>query len=59
MPIPTALLIAFAIFRWLTGRSPVILAGLIRPISVMYSDMMEKFCGSGQFGRLGNVAISP
>lgn len=42
-PKPTALLIAFAIRRWLTGRRPVSLPCLIRPISVMYSDIIEKF----------------
>jgi hypothetical protein len=42
-PSPIALRMAFAIFRWLTGRNPVSEECLIRPISVMYSDMMEKF----------------
>lgn len=44
-PIPIALRIAFAIFRWLTGRRPVALLCFIRPIAVMYSDIIEKFCG--------------
>jgi len=43
-PSPTALRIAFAIFLWFLGRSPVSLECLIRPISVMYSDIMVKFC---------------
>lgn len=42
-PNPIALLIAFAIRRWLTGRRPVSLLCLMRPISVMYSDIIEKF----------------
>lgn len=43
-PSPIDLRIALAIFRWLTGRRPVWLECLIRPIEVMYSDIMEKFC---------------
>jgi hypothetical protein len=41
---PIALLIAFAIRLWFTGRRPVSFLCLIRPISVMYSDIMLKFC---------------
>lgn len=36
--------IAFAIFRWFLGRRPVSLECFIRPVSVMYSDIMVKFC---------------
>lgn len=43
-PKPTARRIAFAILRWFFGRSPVSLECFIRPISVMYSDMIVKFC---------------
>jgi hypothetical protein len=39
-----ALRMAFAIFLWFLGRRPVALAGFMRPVSVMYSDMMVKFC---------------
>lgn len=46
MPIPILLLIAFAIFLWLTFLRPVSLPCLIRPMGVMYSDIMEKFCSS-------------
>lgn len=42
-PRPTALRIAFAIFLWFFGRSPVSLECFIRPISVMYSDIIVKF----------------
>ena len=44
-PMPIALRMAFAIFRWLTGRRPVVLLCFMRPIGVMYSDIIEKFCG--------------
>ena len=43
-PSPIALRMAFAILRWLTGLRPVWLECFIRPISVMYSDIMVKFC---------------
>ena len=43
-PNPTALLIAFAIFLWFFGRRPVSFECFIRPISVMYSDIIVKFC---------------
>lgn len=43
-PRPTALRMALAILRWFFGRSPVSFECLMRPISVMYSDMMVKFC---------------
>jgi hypothetical protein len=43
-PSPTALRIAFAIFLWFFGRRPVSLECFMRPISVMYSDIMVKFC---------------
>lgn len=43
IPIPTALRMALAIFRWLTRLSPVSEEDRIRPISVIYSDMIEKF----------------
>lgn len=49
-PIPIDLLIALAIFLWLTGRSPVSLECLMRPIGVMNSAMIEKFCRLGQHG---------
>lgn len=39
-----ALRIAFAIFRWLTGRRPVCCRCLIRPRGDTYSDITEKFC---------------
>lgn len=39
-----ALRIALAIFRWLTGRRPVTFRCLMRPMAVIYSDMIEKFC---------------
>jgi len=42
-PKPTARRIAFAIFRWFFGRRPVSLECFIRPISVMYSDIIVKF----------------
>lgn len=42
-PIPTALRIAFAILRWFTARRPVSRRCLIRPMEVMYSDIIEKF----------------
>ncbi len=45
-PSPTALRMALAIFLWFLGRSPVSFECFIRPISVMYSDIMVKFCGS-------------
>jgi hypothetical protein len=48
-PSPIALRIAFAIFLWFFGRRPVSLECFIRPISVMYSDMIVKFC-LGQAG---------
>ena len=48
MPKPMALLMAFAIFLWFTGRRPVSLECLIRPIAVINSEMMEKFCALGQ-----------
>lgn len=35
---------AFAIFRWFFGRRPVSLECFIRPVSLMYSDMIVKFC---------------
>lgn len=47
-PIPIDLLMALAIFLWLTGRSPVSFECLIRPIDVMNSAMIEKFCKLGQ-----------
>jgi hypothetical protein len=37
-----------AIFLWLTGRSPVSFECLMRPIDVMNSAIMEKFCRLGQ-----------
>lgn len=43
-PSPIDLRMAFAIFRWLTGRNPVVLRCLMRPMGVMYSDIIEKFC---------------
>lgn len=43
-PKPMALRMAFAILRWFLGRSPVSLECFIRPISVMYSDIIVKFC---------------
>lgn len=43
-PSPIALRIAFAILRWFFGRRPVSLECFIRPVSVMYSDIMVKFC---------------
>jgi hypothetical protein len=43
-PRPMARRIAFAIFLWFFGRRPVSLECFIRPISVMYSDMIVKFC---------------
>jgi len=43
-PRPIALRMAFAIFRWFFGRSPVSLECFMRPVSVMYSDIMVKFC---------------
>jgi hypothetical protein len=43
-PKPMALRMAFAILRWFFGRSPVSLECFIRPVSVMYSDIMVKFC---------------
>lgn len=42
-PSPMALRMAFAIFLWFFGRRPVSLECFIRPISVMYSDMIVKF----------------
>jgi hypothetical protein len=42
-PRPMALRIAFAIFLWFLGRRPVSLECFIRPVSVMYSDMIVKF----------------
>jgi hypothetical protein len=39
-----ALRMAFAILRWFLGRRPVSLECFIRPVSVMYSDMIVKFC---------------
>lgn len=42
-PSPMALRIAFAIFLWFFGRRPVSLECFIRPVSVMYSDMIVKF----------------
>jgi hypothetical protein len=45
-PNPTALRIAFAILRWFFGRRPVSFECFMRPISVMYSDIMVKFCGA-------------
>jgi hypothetical protein len=53
-PNPIALLIAFAIFRWLTFRKPVSDECLIRPISDMYSDIMEKF-----YTRTNKFSIEP
>lgn len=38
-----ALRIAFAIFLWFFGRRPVSLECFIRPISLMYSDIIVKF----------------
>ena len=43
-PNPIALLMAFAIFLWFFGRSPVSFECFIRPISVIYSDIIVKFC---------------
>jgi hypothetical protein len=43
-PRPMALRMALAIFLWFFGRRPVSLECFIRPISVMYSDIMVKFC---------------
>jgi hypothetical protein len=43
-PKPTALRIALAIFLWFLGRNPVSFECFILPISVMYSDIMVKFC---------------
>lgn len=51
-PQPTALLIAFAMRRWLMGRRPVSPLPLIRPISVIYSDIREKFCMHVSYSRL-------
>lgn len=48
-PSPMALRIAFAIFLWFLGRRPVSLECFIRPVSVMYSDIMVKFCGVSAF----------
>lgn len=42
-PSPIALRIAFAIFLWFFGLRPVSLDCFIRPVSVMYSDMIVKF----------------
>lgn len=42
-PRPIALRIALAIFLWFLGRRPVSLECLMRPVSVMYSDMIVKF----------------
>lgn len=42
-PRPMALRMAFAIFLWFLGRRPVSLECFIRPVSVMYSDMIVKF----------------
>ena len=42
-PRPMALRMAFAIFLWFFGRRPVSLECFIRPISVMYSDIILKF----------------
>lgn len=42
-PSPIALRMALAIFRWFFGRSPVSRECFMRPVSVMYSDMMVKF----------------
>lgn len=47
-PSPIDLLMALAIFLWLTGRSPVSFECLMRPIGVMNSAMIEKFCKLGQ-----------
>lgn len=62
-PTPAALLIAFAILRWFTGRSPVSEECLIRPMGVTNSDMIEKFCspvniGLGLFGRFYRNRVS-
>ena len=46
IPIPIALLIAFATRRWFRGRRPVALECLIRPVSVMNSPSSAKFCSS-------------
>jgi len=46
IPIPILLLIALAIRRWFTGRRPVSLLCLMRPMGVMYSDIMLKFYSS-------------
>jgi hypothetical protein len=43
-PRPIALRIALAIFLWFLGRNPVSLECFTRPISVMYSDIIVKFC---------------
>lgn len=42
-PSPMALRIAFAIFLWFFGRRPVSLECFMRPVSVMYSDIIVKF----------------
>lgn len=55
---PIDLLMALAIFLWFTGRSPVSFECLIRPIDVMNSAMMEKFCKLGQRSS-GNIKGQP
>jgi hypothetical protein len=42
-PSPIALRMAFAIFLWFFGRRPVSLECFIRPVSVIYSDIIVKF----------------
>jgi len=43
-PRPMARRMALAILRWFLGRRPVSRECLMRPVSVMYSDVMVKFC---------------
>ena len=45
MPIPTALLIDFAIRRWFRPLKPVLSEWIIRPVSVAKSAINATFCG--------------
>lgn len=49
-PSPIALRMALAIFLWFFGRRPVSLECFTRPVSVMYSDIIVKFCGGSAQG---------
>ena len=44
IPIPTALLMVFAIRRWFRPLRPVLSECIMRPVSVVKSDMSAKFC---------------